>query len=342
MNPALSVLLPVYNCPRYVGAAIESILSQTFCDFEFLIIDDGSTDETSSVLKQYSDPRIRHIRQENKGLAGTLNAGIGLARGKYIARQDQDDISLPERFERQFAYLEENPDCGLLGTWARIMETDHLAERFHRHPSDPSELRYQLLFNNPFVHSSVMIRKSVLDAVGGYSTDPERQPPEDYELWSRILQVAGVANLPEVLLYYREIPGSMSRVGPSPFQEKLVRISSENIARDAGAPEGDIQAWNAAALTHGACGLLKKKPDFVRMKELLTLAILRNSAPDGCATLLALATNHISALHGTYFLRNTLLGKMLRAQGPARNFAKNAYRLLGKITSLRSGRPENL
>ena len=159
--------------------AIESILAQTFNEFELLILDDGSTDETPEVIKKYNDSRIRKFRHPNRGLAGTLNVGIQYSRGEFIARQDQDDVSHPERLCKQVEFFERHPLIGLVGTWAQIIEGDRLVERYHRHPSAPEELRYALLFNNPFVHSSVMLRKSVLDAVGGYSTDRDRQPPED-------------------------------------------------------------------------------------------------------------------------------------------------------------------
>jgi len=316
----------VWNCPGYVGAAIESILAQPFTDFEFFIIDDGSTDETPDVLRRYTDPRIRQIRQENMGLAGTLNVGIGLARGKYIARQDQDDLSLPDRLARQVAYMEAHPECGLLGTWAQIMEGDRLVQRYHRHSCDPAELRYHLLFNNPFVHSSALLRKSVLDAVGGYSTDPTRQPPEDYELWSRMFRVAEVANLPEVLLYYREIPGSMSRVGPSPFRNRVVRVSSENIALAAGLPIDDPQVLNIAALTHGAADLVSRRPDFRRMSCILKTAL----GPAASKALLTDVDHRVASLRAMHLANHAFLGALVAAQGPVRDLLKRIYRLLFK------------
>ena len=271
-GPAVSVVLPVYNCPLYVGGAIESVLAQTFADFELILIDDGSRDETPAVLRRYIDPRIMLVTQENRGLAATLNRGIDLARGRYIARQDQDDISLPERFAKQVAYLDAHPECGLVGTWAEIWREGARTDRAHRHPSDNSTLKFELLFNNPFVHSSVMIRKSALARVGAYSTDRNRQPPEDYELWSRIAREYEVANVPELLHRYREVEGSMSRDGPSPFLNHLVTICAENIAWAAGVDPSDPHVTNIAALAHGADHRVQGKPDFATMRRILRQA----------------------------------------------------------------------
>lgn len=175
------------------------------------------------------DPRLCAFRQDNCGLAATLNRGISLAKGRYIARQDQDDLVLPGRFAKQLAFLEANPDIAMVGTWAQIYSADVPTERFHRHPCSNEALQLQLLFDNFFVHSSVMIRKDVLRNVGGYCEDRSRQPPEDYELWSRIARTHRVANLPEVLTVYREVQGSMSRTGDSPFLNNVIRIATENL-----------------------------------------------------------------------------------------------------------------
>jgi glycosyltransferase involved in cell wall biosynthesis len=275
MSPLVSVVLPVYNCPNYVGEAIQSILDQTFSDFELIVIDDGSWDETPEVVRQYADLRIRFFTQTNQGLATTLNRGIRLARGRYIARQDQDDVSLPERLGKQAAFLDAHPNCALVGTWAQIWREHTSTDRVHRHPSDNASLNFELLFNNPFVHSSVMIRKSALDRVGLYCTDQDRQPPEDYELWSRIARLYDVANIPEVLHIYREIEGSMSRDGHSPFMNHLVTISAENIAWASGADPGEPQVMNISALTHGAGHRLLGNPDFKTMRNILVRSITR-------------------------------------------------------------------
>jgi hypothetical protein len=328
LNPLVSVLLPVYNCPKYVGVAIESILNQTFEDFEFLIIDDGSNDETPEVLKRYNDPRIRHIRHENCGLAGTLNVGIELALGKYIARQDQDDISLPERLERQFSYMEQHSDCALLGTWAQIMEGDRLVDRFHRHPTAPSAIQYALLLNNPFVHSSVIFRTELARRLGGYTTDPSRQPPEDFEFWSRIARVATIANLPEILLHYREVPGSMSRQGPSPFRSRLIKICSENLSVESGVDLSDPDLVAIAALTHGAPEMVSKMPDFRRVREILQTCAKTSFGGSVPAEIASDIEARIAALRGCWVVQRGPLTKWIANPGPLRNFLKRVHRIL--------------
>ncbi len=278
--PRVSVVMPVYNGERYLREAVESILNQTFSDFEFIIIDDGSSDISADIVRSFRDERIRFNQQENQGLAATLNRGIEVARGEYIARQDQDDISLPERLAKQVKYLDSHPECGMVGTWAEIYLEEKKTERAHRHPSDNITLQYELLFNNPFVHSSMMLRKSALEQVGRYSTDRERQPPEDYELWSRIARNYEVANIPEILQIYREIPGSMSRTGLSPFLNQLVTISAENIAWASNVPANDPSPVNIAALIHNANHRLLGEPDFRSMYAVLQKAVARVSQND--------------------------------------------------------------
>lgn len=296
MNPIVSIVLPVYNCPQYVGAAIESMLAQTWCDYELIIIDDGSRDETPEVLRRYHDPRIRLYGQTNRGLAATLNRGIELAQGKYIARQDQDDVSLPKRLAMQVAHLDANPACALVGTWAEIWRDGSRTGQLHRHPCDNSTLKFELLLNNPFVHSSMMIRRAALDRVGVYSTDAARQPPEDYELWSRIAREYEVANIAEVLHMYREVEGSMSREGPSPFMEHLVTICAENIAWAADVARDEPQVTNIAALAHRAESRLRGTPDFAAMKRIFRSAAERIVAPADRTRFAAEAVRRIDTL----------------------------------------------
>jgi len=268
-QPKISVLLPVYNSEVYLQQAIDSIFSQRFADFELLVVDDGSTDSSASIVKTYQDPRIRYCEFTHQGLACTLNRAIELAKGDYLARMDADDISLPERFSRQVDYLDSHPKCGMVGTWASIMIQDKEPDRTHKHPYKNCLIKFFLLFNNPFVHSSVMMRKDVVKAIGGYTEDPNRQPPEDYELWSRMARTCLLANIPEILHIYREVPGSLSRIVDNPFLGCIVQISSENIAWVTGNAQVDVPTRDLAALLNHAFHLVSARPDIKRIETIL-------------------------------------------------------------------------
>ena len=227
-QPEISVILPVYNAAAYLEESIQSILHQSFPNFELIIINDGSTDGSQAIIEKFKDPRIIHVVQANIGLAATLNRGIGMARAEIIARQDNDDVSYPNRFEKQLNYLKSHPDTVLLGTAARIIDQEgNAVDRFHLHPSNNDTLKFLLLFDNPFVHSSVMFRKSAVTAVGGYDTN-ERYF-EDYRLWSQLSRKGKIANLQEVLVDYREVNTGMSK-SASNYQLKVIHQSVENIA----------------------------------------------------------------------------------------------------------------
>ncbi|QWD91096.1 glycosyltransferase [Polynucleobacter sp. MWH-Braz-FAM2G] len=230
-SPRISVLLPVYNGASFLAASIESILSQSFEDFELLILNDGSTDDSAAIARTYADERIRYFEHPNMGLAATLNKGAYIARGEFLFRQDQDDLSYPERFALQVAYLDKHPDVAVLGTWARIFVDGDSAVtyRYHRHPTTHVAIAFNSIFDSTFVHSSVAMRRSAFEAIGGYSCDPLRQPPEDFELWSRMCRQYRVANLDKVLIDYREVTSSMSRVLREDFSQRMLRISIENL-----------------------------------------------------------------------------------------------------------------
>lgn len=251
-RPLVSVVLPVYNGARYLKEAIDSVLAQTLRDFELIIIDDGSVDESAAIVKTYADARIRFFQQPNHGLAATLNRGIALAAGEFIARQDQDDICFPERFRKQVDFLKAHPQVGMVGTCAEILAESQKTGRMLTHPLDDAALKFGLLFDNHFVHSSMMIRRAVFDRVGGYSEDRQRQPPEDYELWSRAIRHFQVANLAEVLMAYRELPSSMSRTGTNPFVSNLIKIGAENIAWVSGYRVDSPEVIALSRLSHGA------------------------------------------------------------------------------------------
>ena len=227
--PTVSVLMPVYNGARYLRASIESVLGQTFTDFEFLIVDDGSTDRTQDIIRGYEDPRIRLVNNDqNTGLAKSLNRGLRLARGGLIARHDADDVSMPFRLETQHRFLVAHPEIALLGAQASLIDQNgHTIFDHTSMPLDSLSIRWQLMFGNPILHPSVMFRRSVvLQDLGGY--DEQYQLSEDYDLWSRLAQQYEVANLPDVLIAYRRHVDSTS-AGHSPPAE-LISLNLERFS----------------------------------------------------------------------------------------------------------------
>ncbi len=202
-NPRLTVLMSVYNSDKFLGRAVESILNQTYKDFEFIIINDGSTDNSSRILKEYeqTDKRIRVYDQQNKGLIDSLNRGCRLARGEYIARMDADDISLPERLEKQIDFLKRHVEIGILGTWTEIIDTQGNHKYIKRRPVSSKLIEWSLLFKNSIAHPSVMMRRDIIEKLNYYR--PQAHHIEDYDLWTRAIEVTQIANLPSILLLHR-------------------------------------------------------------------------------------------------------------------------------------------
>jgi glycosyltransferase involved in cell wall biosynthesis len=206
-TPKITVLLPVYNCELYVQTAVESILHQTYADFELLIIDDASTDATVSIIKKLDDSRIQLIEKPvNSGYTRSLNHGLQLAKGQYIARMDGDDISFPERFAQQIAYLDAHPEVMVCGTTYKIVGNDKRITL----PENHEALKIGLLWGNCISHPSVMIRKKILDD-HSIQYDTSKEPAEDYHLWVRLLSLGKLHNLQEVLLEYRLYGDQVSR-----------------------------------------------------------------------------------------------------------------------------------
>jgi len=209
--PLVSVVMSVYNGEKYLAEAVESILNQTFRDFEFIVIDDGSTDGTAAILDGFHDARIvRWQNKQNIGLSRSLNTGLKMARGKYIARMDSDDVSLPERFAKQVQFLDEHQDIGVLGTAFEIIDEIGARGAEIHFPVEPGLVRWQMFFYCPIVHPSVMMRRTVYEQFGGY--DPNVDHSEDYELWLRATPQTRIANMPDVLLQLRKHRGNKSIV----------------------------------------------------------------------------------------------------------------------------------
>ncbi len=208
-SPILSVVMSVYNGAPYLKEAMDSILAQTFKDFEFIIVDDGSSDTTPVILESYKDPRIHILRQDNMGLVASLNRGVQESRGTYIARQDADDISLPDRFEKEYGLLSSNPGLVIVGSSMSTVNMSGQILNSHYVLLQDPELKQELLVRSPFAHGSVIFRKEAFEKAGGYLQN--EWPAEDYGLWLRMATYGGFANMNELLYRYRENTEGISR-----------------------------------------------------------------------------------------------------------------------------------
>jgi len=230
MSPKVSVVMAVYNGEPYLRESMESVLTQTFTNFECIVVDDGSTDRTPEVLAEYAaaDQRIVLISSgENKGLIKSLNRALRVARGKYVARQDADDRSLPERFATQVEYLEHHQKVGLLATAYHVIDTEGRVVATHTMPLTDTRVRWHLLFHNPFCHSSVMFRR---DLLAGGATGYECPDSEDYDLWARLLRRTRGENLGVPLVAYRAHPQGMTATRREQRQRIATRIAAGQLA----------------------------------------------------------------------------------------------------------------
>ena len=258
-RPLVSVLMPVYNAAPFVAQAIQSILDQTFDNFELLIVD-GSTDDTPTIIEVFArkDARIRRLVQSDRGIVPALNQGIAAARGTYIARMDADDVSVRARLAKQVEYLESHIDVGVLGTGARMTDSDGAPLQSLRFPSEHWMLRWSMCFYSPIIHPSVMMRKQPLVAAGGY--DSRMRYGEDYELWRRLSLVTRLANLPDELLYLRKHAENLSERHPSDARRFSLEVSSavmSDILSEPVPAEEVQRAWSGARSRSDAVGLAR-------------------------------------------------------------------------------------
>jgi len=200
--PKISVVMPVYNGEKYLKQAVESILNQSFKDFEFIIVNGNSVDKSLEILRdfQQKDERIKLVSGENKGLIYSLNEGVKMAQGEYIVRMDADDVSYPNRLEKQLKYVQEK-GLDVCGTWAEGVDAFGSKIREMQYPPDANKIKTFTLLHSPFIHPSVIFRKDVFDEVGGYRSFFKHI--EDYELWTRLVFKYKTDNIPEALLKYR-------------------------------------------------------------------------------------------------------------------------------------------
>lgn len=207
--PQISVLMSVYNGEKFIARALLSILSQTYDDFELIIVDDGSSDQTGNIISSFKNDRIVLLKQPNSGLTRALNYALSHARGRWIARHDADDFSVSTRFEEQLSFLRANPKVRLLGSSCYIQPSHGIVNEVFRYPSSYKEICAAFLTYNPFVHGSMMIDRELLVSNGGY--DERYRYAQDYELWSRLIVQTECFNILSPL-YVRSVHANTSEL----------------------------------------------------------------------------------------------------------------------------------
>ena len=264
-TPVVSVVMPVYNTRAYIGAAIESVLRQSFRDFEFLIYDDCSTDGSAGVIRGFKDPRIRLIESKrNLGYLPHLNEGLRIARGKYIARMDSDDVSAPGRLQKQVDFMERNPGVGACGTAAVTMGAG-LPRRMGVE-TDDARIRCKLLFANQLIHPTAMLRASLIREKkleyrqGVYFS-------EDYQMWVEIAGCARLANLPGVLLKYRLRPNQVRDLYHTDQYRNWHRIITPQIEKLGIHPTKKDLIIHCATVFNADCGPDDARRWFVKLDD---------------------------------------------------------------------------
>jgi glycosyltransferase involved in cell wall biosynthesis len=211
-GPKVSILLPVYNSEAYLQQTISSLLEQRFADFELIIINDGSTDGSGVFIDQLTDNRIRKVHQSNQGLIATLNRGLDMAKGNYVARMDADDVATKDRLEKQVAYLDAHSDCAVVAGFCTFIDANDQPIGYwelDREVISRNQIRTMMPIRNCLVHPSIMGRTEILRT---YKYNPTQVHIEDYDLWLRLLADGhAIDKIPEVLLQYRKHMGSITQ-----------------------------------------------------------------------------------------------------------------------------------
>lgn len=308
-NNEITVIMPVYNSEKYLQQAIDSVLDQTYKDFSFIIINDGSSDTSAKIIKNFKDQRILYIENDsNKGIVYSLNKGLDLAKSKYIVRMDADDICEKNRLKIQYEYMEKNTDIWLLGCSAYKIDKDgkRIGELC---PSSESEnIKTMLLFNNPIIHPSVMLRrKEVLNYCSKY--EPKHVASEDYGMWCKLASSDGrIEILPEKLLNYRVSEGSITanarkdkmldgylNIYSTMFQDLGVSMSKEEVLCHCSFVRGydrkkDIDQF--IQIEKKVESVLRKRTDFnMELFERIVLGIIRGYATENSIKMLDIYKN---------------------------------------------------
>jgi hypothetical protein len=279
----VSVLMTVYNAAPYLRAALDSIVNQTSGDWELVVVDDGSTDESPGILASYADQRIRiKWLRENIGRTPALRLAFDMARGEYIAVLDADDVSHPERLAKQVAYLDEHPDVVLVGTWALLIDEKGEVLDWVAPATDARQLYENLAWKNPFVHSSVIYRADVASELGGY---PENLPyAQDCGLWLRLAQRGNVAMIAEYLCKQRVRSNGLTQA-----KQSRLDVASDCLA---------LHRYARRHLALGLNGLRRNREEILIAEVKYGVALIRNRRPvAGCRVIgLALLRNPLGFL----------------------------------------------
>jgi glycosyltransferase involved in cell wall biosynthesis len=229
-SPIVTVLMPVYNAGKYLNDAIASILNQTYENFEFLIINDGSTDESVKIIKSFDDKRIRLIENEtNKGLIASLNIGLIESKGEFIVRMDQDDISLNHRIEAQINFLVENPQYGLIGSWFEDFG-ENIPSKIVKYSTIDSEIRIRHLYQTHISHPTAVIKKEIIEKYN-LQFDPNQVNGEDYDFWVRLSQYCKISNFPEMLVRKRDHPRNITNQYSQSMSETCTRVKQNQFRK---------------------------------------------------------------------------------------------------------------
>lgn len=252
-TPRVSILMGVHNGEKYLPYAIESIINQTFKDFELIIIDDASTDKTAEKIEYYKnkDGRLIVIKNRiNLGLTKSLNIGLNVCRGEYVARHDDDDVSIESRLQEQVNFLDENPKIVIAGSYFQCIDGDgRFISKLEKKPLKMEAIRLFLAIDNPFVHGSVIFRRNVILSLGGYNE--EYRTNQDIELWSRLLESHEGANIDKCLMYLRIHRGSVSSgnykniagIDREKLKENLLKLAKKNMAKVLPSEKNISEEW---------------------------------------------------------------------------------------------------
>ncbi|MBA4388122.1 MAG: hypothetical protein C0404_09085 [Verrucomicrobia bacterium] len=228
-TPRVSIIMPMHNNRAYVRTAVESMLNQSFGDFEFIIVDDASTDDSASIVRSFADSRIRLVtNSENRGVAASLNIGIDSAKGEYLARMDADDVSMPDRLFRQVAFLDANRGVGICGSWILCFNEDR--SHLFRYPTGADCVKAFLLLGNPLAHPSVCMRRDLLRN-SGLRYNEETAAAQDYEFWTRCAAFTEMDNLAVPLLRYRVHSGSVTQSRGSKSDEYATAVVASQLGK---------------------------------------------------------------------------------------------------------------